>query len=161
MRKTADIRSFLYQAVTGIETVRTAGAENAVLEKYMEKEGGLQERQGKIDRIQRVANLLMSFFNSASILIMYWIMGSGKSGGATLGLFMGFISAYSMFSTQMMTAATTLSSMVVMTPLLKDTGELLMTIPESGAEGRVLSGFKGDIKLSHVSYGYKGSGQRS
>ena len=157
MRKTAEIRSFLYQAVTGIETVRMAGAENAVLEKYMEKEGVLQERQGKIDRIQRVANFLMSFFNSMSILIMYWIMGNGKPDGMNLGLFMGFISAYSMFSTQMMSAATTLSTMVVMMPLLKDTGELLMTLPESGADGRVLSGFMGDIKLSHVSYGYKGS----
>lgn len=159
MQQTAGIRSFLYQTFTGIGTIRMAGAEGDVLERYMEKEGVILEQQGRLDRIKRRSSLAVSLLNGISMLLMYWIMGSQRAGNITLGVFMGFIAANAMFSSQVLKAASSLSTMVAMLPIIKDTGELLMTIPEVGDEGRTLPEFRGDIKLSQVSYGYKGTGK--
>ena len=159
MQRTAGIRSYLYQAINGIGTIRMAGAEDAVLKGYMKKEGSIQENQGRIDFFQRTNALLIAVLNAAEMLLMYKIMGSGIEEEVTIGAFMGFLSANGMFSSMIIQASNSISMAVAMMPLLRDTGELLMTAPENGDEGIVLKNIDGDIVLSNVSYKYPNARQ--
>lgn len=158
MRQTATVRSFLYQAFVGIGTIRMSGAEDAVLAQYVGREGPLRELEGRLDRIMRASTMAVTIASAVGSLLMYWLVGAGQAQGITLGAFMGFVAANGMFSAQVLAGARDLSAVIAMLPVLKDTGELLMTRPESG-QGRVLPDLRGDIRLQQVSFGYPGSGR--
>ena len=159
MQKNADIRSFLYQSINGITTVRAAGAEDQILLKAMDKESELARNRLKNDRLTRIGQLCFSFITGLGFVMFYALMG--EAGGRTgVGSFMGFITANSFFSMAFMQVSQDAFSIFTMIPLLKDAGGILAEIPEKPGRGQMLEDFEGDVVLSHVSFSYTGSEQR-
>lgn len=155
--RTAKIRSFLYQVFSGIGTIRTSGAESAVLGQYMDYEVLLQRNQKKRNSFSNILSVLTSLISSACVLILYYTIGSGMGKSVSLGVFMGFISINTMFTNSLTGITNQLTSLYSMKPLLKDAGEYLSTRPESSHQGIILKDFTGDISLSHVTFAYTGS----
>lgn len=147
------IKSYLYQVFSGIETIRALGAEDAALSEYVDKVSDfsvLDYKHGKSDRTLRVFNILMT---GLSTIIIYYDMVNGTSGMST-GIFMGFTALYASFSGAMTSIAGGVANIYNMLPSLKLASEILRTQPELNDEGIAISELKGDIKVSNLSFGY-------
>ena len=157
-RLTGRVQSFLFQIFGGIATVRTAGAEDVVLDRYMQQEAALSRNDRKNSTASLFGTQAMALGNSVAILLLYHQMGSGTA-GITLGTFMSFLTAFSFFAAAMLQTASSCADLISMIPVLRYSSDVLQSREERSQGGTVLQNLKGDILLSNVSFAYSGQSQ--
>ncbi len=158
MGKMMEIRSFLYQCLSGILTLRSAGAGVHAAYHYMKQEGDMANIRRKTDDLNRWRNTVFTFLNGVSLILFYGTMGTGSA--ISLGYFMGFLMANNLFGGAILQATANTVTFFSMLPMLKSSGGVLKEIPEKAGTGQIPSCL-GEIVVSHVSYSYQGrSGQR-
>ena len=153
-RLTGQVQSFLFQVFGGITTVRTAGAENAVLDRYMQQEVELSRNDRKNSLATLLSSQLITAGNSLALLFLYHQVGS--STGTSLGTFMSFLSAYTFFISAMIQTASSSANLIAMIPVMRYSSDILKQKAERSNTGTIITDFRGDILLSHVSFAYKG-----
>ena len=146
-------RSFLYQALSGIEAIRVSGAEDEVMNVNMKQtaEAGLADK-GSADN-RRLSAMLGTLNNALSIMVLYYVYVTGGI-GISIGAFMGFVTAFSTFSVAMCMVASNSMNIISMFPMLRDSSVFLKVTPESSCKGEIPEHLEGDIQLSHVSFAY-------
>lgn len=147
-----DVRSFLYQSLGGISTLRAGGAQTHALGRYMEKETELGQTRRQTDDLARTVGMLMAFLNGAGLILFYGTMGSRMK--MSQGAFLAFLTANSLFAGAVLKVTTDMVSLAAMIPIVKDSVGVLREIPEKPGKGQILKNISGDIVFSHVSYGY-------
>ena len=157
-RMTGRVQSFLFQIFGGISTVRTAGAEDTVLKRYMQYEVELSRNDRKNSMAGIFSTQVIAVGNAAAVLLLYQQMGSGAA-GLTIGTFMSFMTAYSFFAGAMIQTASSAADLISMIPVLRYSCDVLQNKEERSSTGTVLPGLKGDIELTNVSFAYMSSGK--
>lgn len=152
-RATGKMRAFLYQALSGIETIRLFGAEDDVLNEQMKLTGNVVLSEKKAAENQKLSAMFRTLNNVLPVIVMYYIYAAGNT-GISIGAFMGFIMMFLSFSSVMCMVASNGMEMTAMLPMMKDASELLSVQPESSAKGEIPNRMKGEIQLSHISFGY-------
>lgn len=147
------LRSFLFQSFSGINTIRSSGAEDAALHKYMEKYVEMCSIELKSSRRQQLSTALSSFVSALATVILYRTV-AGLASGLSVGGFMGFTSAYSALSSSMLQVASCLLSVFVMLPMLLNSMEIMKYPPERADRGYVPREVKGDIRVAGLSFAY-------
>lgn len=146
-------RSFLYQTLSGIEVIRTFGAEDDILQTHMKQ----IERVGSADKKsadnRRFSAMLGTISNALAIIILYHAYAT-TSTGITIGAFMGFITLFLSFSATMCMVAQNSMDIISMMPMIKDSSIFFREIPERSGKGEIPEKLEGDIQLSHVSFAY-------
>ena len=153
-RLTGRVQSFLFQVFGGISTVRTAGAEDAALGRYMQQEAELVRNDRKNTTASLLNTQAISLGNSVVMLLLYYQMGSGNA-GLSLGVFMSFLTACSFFAGAMIQTASACAELISMLPVLRYSSDILQNREERSRTGTVLTELKGDILLTNVSFAYK------
>lgn len=156
-RATGKMRAFLYQALGGIETIRSFGAENDVLNVQMKLTGNVVLSEKQAAENQKLSAMLKTLNNALPVIVMYYVYATGNT-GISIGAFMGFIMVFLSFSSVMCMVASNSMEMIAMLPMMRDASELLSIQPESSARGEIPDQIKGEIQLSHVSFGYGNDG---
>ena len=151
---TGRVQSFLFQVFGGITTVRTAGAEDVVLQRYMQSEAELCRNDRGISAVSLWNSQTLSLGNSVALLLLYHQMGSGAA-GLTLGTFMSFLTAYSFFASAMLQTASACADLIGMLPVLRYSSDVLQSREDRSSSGTVLTDLRGDIVLSHVTFAYR------
>ena len=151
-------RSMLYQAFSNIETIRSGGAEEQLLYRYMENKTDIGRIRQKSDRTVQVSSTVLTLFNGLMLILLYGAMGSETN--ISLGTFMAFLTANTLFGTTMTQAALSAISLALMMPMLKDANGVLREIPEKSGQGQIPERLSGDIVLSNVSYSYEQDGKK-
>ena len=146
-------RSFLYQTLSGIEVIRTFGAEDDILQTHMKQ----IERVGSADKKsadnRRFSAMLGTLSNALAIIILYHAYVTTGT-GITIGAFMGFITLFLSFSATMCMVAQNSMDIISMMPMIKDSSIFFREIPERSGKGEIPEKLEGDIQLSHVSFAY-------
>ena len=148
-------KSFLYQVFSGIDTVRAMGAEDAVLDEYMEKAEGCAEAEylsGISARISEAAGIALA---ALSTVIIYYDIVHDISGLST-GKFIGFTTLYACYSGAMNAVAGGIAQIYGMIPTLRNSAEVLRTPPERCADGEIVTDLTGDIAVQNLSFAYEG-----
>lgn len=151
-RMVGSLRSFLFQAFSGINTLRSSGAEDAALHKYMEKYVEMCKIEQRSGRRQQLSTALSSFISALATVMLYKAVTGPVS--LSVGGFMGFTSAYSALSSSMLQVASCLLSVFVMLPMLINSMEIMKYPPERADKGYVPRQVKGDIRVAGVSFAY-------
>lgn len=151
-------RSLLYQSFSNIETIRAAGAEDQLLYKYMEHKTDMGRVRQKSDRVTRFSTFLFTLLGGVTMILLYHAMGNGL--GISLGSFMAFMTANTLFGTVIMQVTQDSVSLSQLLPALKDATGLLNVVPEKSGQGQIPERLSGDIVLSHVSYKYDRNGEQ-
>ena len=154
-KQTGRLQSFLYQVFSSIITVRTGGAEDEVVRRYMAMETDLYRNERKMSMTRHWSSQALSIGNAAAMLVFYYAIGSGGS-GLTLGSFMSFLSAFSFFASSLMQAAVAGTELYATMPMLRYSSDILRQTPETSLSGTILRDLKGDILISGISFRYPG-----
>ena len=146
-------RSFLYQTLSGIEVIRTFGAEDDILQTHMKQieRVGIADKKSADNR--RFSAMLGTISNALAIIILYNAYAT-TSTGITIGAFMGFITLFLSFSATMCMVAQNSMDIISMMPMIKDSSIFFREIPERSGKGEIPEKLEGDIQLSHVSFAY-------
>lgn len=146
-------RSVLYQTLSGIEVIRTFGAEDDILQTHMKQ----IEQVGSADKRSadnhRFSSMLGTLNNALTIIILYHVYATANT-GITVGAFMGFITLFLSFSGTMCMVAQNSMDIISMMPMIKDSSIFFREIPERSGKGEIPEKLEGDIQLSHVSFAY-------
>lgn len=147
------LRSFLFQAFSGINSIRSSGAEDSAVYEYMKKYVRMSTLDNKSSQRQRMSNSLSSLISALATVTMYSFVSSGGR-WLSVGSFMGFTSAYSALSTSMLQVSSCVLSVFIMLPMLKNSMEILRLPPERADVGYIHPQLKGDIRIADLSFAY-------
>lgn len=153
-KMTGRVQSFLFQVFNGITTIRTAGAEDAVINRYMQQEAELGRNDRKSSTASIISAQVLTAGNSIAMLFLYHQMGSGAA-GLSIGTFMSFLTAYSFFAGAMIQTASSCADMISMIPVLSYSSGVLQNQEDRSSTGTILTDLKGDILLTNVSFAYR------
>lgn len=152
-QKQASLRSGFYQMFTNIQNVRITGSEEEMLSTYFDEYAGYSRYDLKYSYGTTLSTLLLSAVNTAATVSFYYFM-AGKQLGITTASFLAFISASSAFSGAMAAAASSLFTLIIMRPVLKNNAGLLAEPVERFESGKIIRKLRGNIRLSNVSFSY-------
>ena len=147
------IKSYLYQVIKGIEVIRTMGAEDEVLNEYIQKLSEYGSLDYRYAKLQNMATVATSVCSAAATIIIYVLMVNGRV-GISIGTFMGFSSVYGCFSASMITVAQNALNIFSMLPMLKNSTEILKHPVEPANKGVIINDIKGDINIVDLSFSY-------
>jgi len=154
-KQTGKIQSFLYQVFSGITTVRTGGAEDEVVRRYMTMETELYRNDRKTAMTRHFSSQTLAIGNAAAMLAFYHYIG-GSAAGMSIGTFMSFLSAFGFFAAALVQVVVAGTEMYASMPMLRYSSDILRQKPERSVGGTILHDMKGDIVVSGISFHYEG-----
>ncbi len=157
-RARGQIRTFLYQVVTGISGVRLMGAEEDVQGEYVDKFADFLNADRKYSLSQRILPVLSILITGISTVLMYSMMVNARI-NVSIGSFMGFIAAYTAFSASMALVGNNAMSIYSSLPTLHESADVLRMQPEQYGNGKILKEVTGKIDIDRVSFSYQKDGK--
>lgn len=147
------ISSLLYQQISGVSKIRTAGVEERALYKYMQPYTESRKLDMKASALAEWADIVITALPTVFSMVLYYVMVK-NSLNLTVGQFVGFTSAFSVFALAMLNLAKSILSVNNIIPSWNLMKDLLNTPPEVRENTDMPGEITGDIELSHVSFSY-------
>lgn len=157
-RARGQLRTFLYQTVTGISSVRLLGAEEDVQGEYVDKFVDYINADRKYSLSQRLAPVVSILITGVSTVLMYFMMINARI-NVSIGNFMGFMAAYAAFSATMAMVGNNAMSIYSSLPTLQESADVLRMQPEQYGSGKILKKVTGKIDIDRVSFSYQKDGK--
>lgn len=157
-RARGQLRTFLYQTVTGISGVRLMGAEENVQGEYVDKYVDYINADRKYSLSQRLAPVVSILITGVSTVLMYFLMVNSKI-SVSIGSFMGFTAAYAAFSGAMAMVGNNAMQIYSSLPTLKESADVLRMQPDQYGSGKILQKVTGKIDIDRVSFAYQKDGK--
>ena len=145
--------SLLNQLILGITKLRTAGAEDRALDRYMELHTQGTRIYRKKAWYDRVASVVSETSSTLFSIVEYYQVIHGSI-GLSVGAFMGFSSAFGSFSAAMMGLVNSWLKVNEVLPAFERMKPILETLPETQADAAVPGELEGNIAVDHVSFRY-------
>ena len=158
-RARGQLRTFLYQTVTGISGIRLLGAEEDVRGEYVDKFVDYINADRKYSLSQRLAPVVSILITGVSTVLMYSLMVNGRT-NVSIGSFMGFMAAYAAFSATMAMVGNNAMSIYSSLPTLQESADVLRMQPEQYGSGKILKKVTGRIDIDRVSFSYQKDGKQ-
>lgn len=158
-RARGQLRTFLYQTVTGISGVRLLGAEEDVQGEYVDKFVDYINADRKYSISQRLAPVVSILITGVSTVLMYSMMVNARI-NVSIGSFMGFMAAYAAFSASMAMVGNNAMSIYSSLPTLQESADVLRMQPEQYGSGKILKKVTGKIDIDRVSFSYQKDGKQ-
>ena len=158
-RARGQLRTFLYQTVTGISGVRLLGAEEDVQGEYVDKFVDYINADRKYSLSQRLAPVVSILITGVSTVLMYSMMVNARI-NVSIGSFMGFMAAYAAFSASMAMVGNNAMSIYSSLPTLQESADVLRMQPEQYGSGKILKKVTGKIDIDRVSFSYQKDGKQ-
>lgn len=157
MEEDGKISSMLYQFFGGISKIRIACAEERALSQYIahysKSIGYTRDLRRKTNAVTILSEAASTIF---SIVLFYLVVR--QSVDVTPGQFMGFNTAFSSFSTAILSLVTATTTVGVLMPAIERVKVVLESIPETDTLLSMPGEITGDIELNNVSFKYDENG---
>ena len=157
-RARGQLRTFLYQTVTGISGVRLMGAEEDVQGEYANRFVEYLNADRKYSLSQRLSPVIGILITGISTVLMYHMMVDGRI-NVSIGSFMGFMAAYSAFSATMAMVGNNAMQIYSSLPTLRESADVLRMPQEEYGTGKILNKLSGRIDIDRVSFAYQRDGK--
>lgn len=145
----AESGSKMYQFLSGISTLRTAGVEDRALLEYMKpyiEKCVVEEKRGRLPKCAALSRTVGGVFAA----VFFVVFANGDMG---MGAFAGFGAAFGIFAAYLLRAAESVSGLVWLKASAKRL-EPLSEAPESSG-GKALPGeISGAVEINNVSFSY-------
>lgn len=145
--------SIMYQAILGIAKIKIAGAGSTILLKYFEPYIEAKKYIAKREKLNYGVNHIYVFSTILNTIIFYCLLVKINL-DLSIGQFLGFSSAFTLFSLSMQQISLTYSKAKQLQPLYYKLKILLDTPPESEEGCYTVSKLQGNIEVSNVSFRY-------
>lgn len=106
-------------------------------------------------KLRKIANLVSSFFGLLSFSFLYYYMIHHFQGGMTTGIFIGFITAFSMFQMAMTSLVRSVIMGTTVLPLYENAKPILDQTLEYDVQKSHPGVLSGDIEVKHVKFRYE------
>lgn len=145
--------SKLYQMISGISKIRIAGVEERALHEYLRPFTELRRNEQKSERLSLIGSTIGTVADSVFLVVLY--TAAAKSGmEITAGAFMGFISAFGMFTAAAMQLTDSAAGVAGLKPLLARIRPILEAKPELNSGMEMPGELSGGIEISCVTFRY-------
>lgn len=148
------ISSLVMQVLGGITKFRVAGAENRAFYLW----AGEFARQRRVSFRARLNTNCLTLFNTVfpalTSLAIFAAYASMAGSGLSTGRFLAFNAAFGGFLASMLTVSSTVLNFLSIVPVYDRARPILETVPEVDDDKADPGELKGDIEVSHVTFGY-------
>ncbi len=145
--------AILYQLLSGISKIRTAGVEDRALLEYLKPYVKLREKGIKTDKIELLIETVSTIIESLFSVVLYALLIKGNI-GLSLGSFLAFNTAFGSFSSSVMSLASTAVSVNHIKPMYERIKPIMETMPELDDSKELPGDLNGEIDISNVSFAY-------
>ncbi len=146
-------RSMLFQTIKGVSKVRMAGAEERILQRYIEK---LVDYHQLNETKRKTDYGVSALIEGVRILfpLVFYIMMIRNNIGLSVGAFSAFSAAFGAFSSAMFTLAGYFLKVNHIKPALEEVKTILGTLPENSDDTGLPGDIDGEIEINSVTFGY-------
>lgn len=148
-----DISSLMYQQISGISKIRTAGVEDRALYEYIKPYSESRRLDMMVENFTGWVEVVTIALPTIFSMVLYYIMVV-NSLNLSVGEFVGFTSAFGAFSAAMLNLANSYLSVNNVRPLYDIMKDFLTMAPETDPDSVLPGEITGDIELNHVSFSY-------
>jgi NHLM bacteriocin system ABC transporter ATP-binding protein len=149
-----NIMGLTLQMISGMQKLRMAGAENRAFVLW----GGIfAEMRSRMVRSRRVVNaygVFMAGWDLLSLVVVFLIMAVVAGEDLETGMFLAFVSAFTMFMGSMNQVARAVMQCYAVVPLIRRAQPLLDAIPEVDVNNAAPGQLSGDIEINQVYFRY-------
>lgn len=151
----------LFQFIKGASKICVTGAENDAFgvwaDRFIEKKK-YAFKSGFVNNIYATISSVFPIVVSILFYITYMGFANTADGGLSTGTFIAFLSSYASFQAALISMASAVSSSVNIIPLYKRAKPILESVPEVVETKPVVTGLRGDIEVSNISFRYSPDG---
>ncbi len=152
------VSGLLKQFLDGVSKIRNAGAEQQVINRFMDDFSTMSKEQYKISTLGIYQDVFTTAFPTVISLIFYALAGGFMETNLELPLFLAFMAAFQNFQGGVMGLASGLWTLLAIKPEVDRIMPILEAEIEDG-EAKYLPGkLDGNISLSHVNFRYDPDG---
>ncbi|MEM1483410.1 NHLP bacteriocin export ABC transporter permease/ATPase subunit [Oscillospiraceae bacterium PP1C4] len=150
--------SLIYQLLSGISKIRIAGIENHALYEYLKVYSKGEKITRQKERMTILANTIVLALPTVFSIVFY-LMIVKKDLGLSMGVFMGFTSAFSAFSSALFGLAQSFLTVNSAIPTYERAKPILQTPSEFEESAQLPGKLTGEIEVNNLIFGYAGSDQ--
>ena len=160
-RRGSDNQSFLVEAVSGVETVKSMALEPVMQRRWEEQLAGYVTASFRVITLSTVASQTAALINKATVvLVLFFGAGLVIANRLTVGELVAFNMISSQLAAPVLRIAQLWQDFQQVRLSVDRVGDILNTTPEPGQAGQAnLPAIRGDIRLDHVSFRYRIDGQ--
>ncbi len=160
-KRGAENQSFLVEAVSGVETVKSMALEPVMQRRWEEQLAGYVTASFRVITLSTVASQTAALINKATIvLVLFFGAGLVIANKLTVGELVAFNMISSQLAAPVLRIAQLWQDFQQVRLSVDRVGDILNTTPEPGAAGQAsLPAIRGDIRLDHVNFRYRIDGQ--
>ena len=151
-----DSQSIIFQLISGIEKVRISASENRAILKYLDFFTRSQTVNAKKEKLTYIVGVVAEVAPGVFSLIFYYMM-IHKSLDLSIGQFSGFTAAFGAFSAAVFSVVQSFLMVNTIKPIYDQVRPILETLPESSEEAALPGDLRGEVEVSHVTFGYSDS----
>lgn len=157
MSERAEVDSFLYEAISGVSTIKAFNSEETIFYNFEKKKMKSVDTLWKVNSFRITQTLLSGIINGVSGILIYWI-GSLQimEGNLSFGALIAFNSLLGYFTAPLFRLLNIQNSIQESLVAAKRVGEVLELEKEKGFEGNKFLKIdqQFDIEFQNVSFGY-------
>ena len=160
-KRGAENQSFLVEAVSGVETVKSMALEPVMQRRWEEQLAGYVTASFRVITLSTVASQTAALINKATIvLVLFFGAGLVIANKMTVGELVAFNMISSQLAAPVLRIAQLWQDFQQVRLSVDRVGDILNTTPEPGQAGQAsLPAIRGDIRLDHVNFRYRIDGQ--
>ncbi len=141
-----------YSMITGIQRIKLSGSENRMLARWAKV---YKEKAGSAYRPHFPSVIQNELVTATALLGTLWVYFAGVRDGSTdVSQFAAFLAAFSMSTANLTLFSQSGQLLAYIRPILNMIAPVLSEMPETSIGKKTVSGLKGGITLSHVSFRY-------
>jgi len=160
-KRGAENQSFLVEAVSGVETVKSMALEPVMQRRWEEQLAGYVTASFRVITLSTVASQTAALINKATVvLVLFFGAGLVIANKLTVGELVAFNMISSQLAAPVLRIAQLWQDFQQVRLSVDRVGDILNTTPEPGQAGQAsLPAIRGDIRLDHVNFRYRIDGQ--
>ena len=160
-RRGSENQSFLVEAVSGVETVKSMALEPVMQRRWEEQLAGYVTASFRVIILSTVASQTAALINKVTVvLILFFGAGLVIAGKLTVGELVAFNMISGQLASPVLRIAQLWQDFQQVRLSVDRVGDILNTTPEPGQAGQAnLPAIQGDIRLDHVGFRYRIDGQ--
>lgn len=145
---------FLQQFFSGMNKVRSAGAERQIVNRFMDDFSDMAIADYRVGQCRMQQQLFSTAFTVGISVVFYALAGGYMGETLALPIFLAFMSAFQSFQKGLLDFAGSVWTLLAIKPEIDRIMPILNVAPEDGAEHNDVGELTGKIEVSHLKFRY-------
>ncbi|MEG1877269.1 MAG: ATP-binding cassette domain-containing protein [Lachnospiraceae bacterium] len=151
MDDSAKMNGLVYAMITGIQKIKTAGAEKRAFARWAGQYTKVARLQYDPPQFLKIGNVMITAISLIGIIVIYYFAINARISAAD---YMGFNATYGMLSGAFASLSTIAVAFAYVPPVLDMIKPFFTTMPETSENKKMVISLGGTIKIENVSFRY-------